>query len=146
MWREPIEDDLRLSVSEQELGAYAEAATGAPGEENTAGMLARGANFVRGYIRANAAVRMGPAGTIPDSLIAPLMDYLCVDVIKRLPVGVSDERKESRRQAISTFKDVADGKFAVADFEGDDAANGGSNASLVSSAPSRFTPENLAGL
>ena len=146
MWRAPTEADLSLSLSEQELEAYSQAASSADGEETTAGMLARGADSVRGYLRANPAIRLGPAGAIPEALVAPLMDYLAVDAIKRLPVGVSDERKEARRQAIQTFRDVAAGKFIVPDDGAEDNAGTGGNASLAGGTPNRFTPENLQGL
>jgi len=146
VWRAPTEADLSLSLSELELQAYAEAASSAVGEETTAGMLARGADFVRGYLRGNPAIRLGPAGTIPEALVAPLMDYLAVDAIKRLPVGVSDERKEARRQALQTFRDVAAGKFIVPDDGAEDNTSTGGNASLASSTPNRFTPEKLQGL
>lgn len=93
-WRAPTSADLMLSISETELEAYSAAAT--QSGETAEGLLKRGADMVRGYLRANGSVRLGPAGTLPESLIAPLMDYLCVDVIKRLPVGVSDDRRTAR--------------------------------------------------
>jgi len=146
MWRAPVEDDLKLSLSELELEAYAEAASREPGTETTAGMLARGANYVRGFLRANPTVTLGPAGTIPASLVAPLMDYLCVDAIKRLPVTISDERREARRQAIQTFRDAAKGVFLVESFGADDDASNAGHAALASSSEPRFTPEQLKGL
>ena len=146
MWRAPTEADLTLSLSEQELAEYAQAASSAVGEETIAGLLVRGADLVRGYLRANPAIRLGPAGTIPEALVAPLMDYIAVDVIKRPPLPVPADRAEARRQAIRVFNDAAAGKFVVPNDGAEDNTSTGGNASLASSTPNRFTPEKLQGL
>jgi len=143
-WRAPTTDDLKLSVSETELDAYSSAAT--QSSETAEGLVKRGADMVRGYLRSNGSVKLGPAGTVPDSLIAPLMDYLCVDVIKRVPVGVSDDRRRARDQAISLFKDAQAGRFSVENYGAEDDASQAGASELASSAENRLTPEELSGL
>lgn len=143
-WRAPTTADLTLSISETELEAYSAAAT--QSGETAEGLLARGANMVRGYLRANSEIKLGPAGTIPESLIAPLADYLCVDVIKRLPVALSQDRRDARRDAVILFKDAKKGDFTVESYGSSDDASQAGASQLASSAPNRLTPEELAGL
>jgi hypothetical protein len=143
-WRAPTTTDLTLSVSETELESYSAAAT--QNGETAEGLVKRGADMVRGYLRANGSVRLGPAGTVPEALIAPLMDYLCVDVIKRLPLGVSDDRRTARRQAIDLFKDAQAGNFAVESYGAADEASPAGACELASSSRQRLTPQELSGL
>ncbi len=71
-------------------------------------LLARTAALVRGYCRANGQVILSKnPDEIPESLISPAMDYAAFDILKRLPGGMSDERKDARDQAIALFDKVA---------------------------------------
>lgn len=143
MWRAPTEADLTISISETELAAYRTAATQT---EELAAMLTRGANLVRGYIRGNTEIKMGPEGTIPEALIAPLMDYLAVDVIKRPGIESSDDRKTARKEAIQLFKDVASKAYQVESYGQADDTSGKGSSTLVQSSQLRFTPEDTKGL
>lgn len=143
-WRAPTTSDLKLSISETELEAYSAAAT--QSGETAEGLLARGANMVRGYLRANQSVKLGPAGTIPESMMAPLADYLCIDVVKRLPVGLSQERREARRDAVTLFKDARKGDFTVESYGAPDEQSSAGACELASSSAQRLTPKELAGL
>jgi len=113
-WRAATEDDLLASISNAELEAYRAAVTKPGQTDPVTRKLADVTNMVRGYIAANADNVLGLDGTLPDKLIGPAMDYLAVDVIKRIPRReVSQERSDARKAAIRLFRDVADDKFAI---------------------------------
>ena len=115
-WRAPTENDLLGSISNAELAAYRAAVVAdAQGDPVTA-RLAIVAEFVRGYIASNRENVLGAAGTLPETLIGPAMDYLAVDVIKRIPGRKIDPaRDDARKAAITLFEQVASGKYAVSD-------------------------------
>ena len=144
MWRAPTIADLSLSISETELDAYSAAAT--ESGETAEGLLRRGADLARGYLRRNRAVTLGPAGTVPEAVVAPLMDYLAVDVVKRTPLGVSDDRRRARDQALQLFRDIAADRYDVESHGAEDDASPGGASELASSAPQRLTPQELSGL
>jgi hypothetical protein len=145
-WRAPTETDLQGSVSADELAAYRDAAIGdAENADPIAGQLATVVNLVRGYLRAGS-VEMGPDGTLPETLIRPAMDFLTVDVIKRLPIDLSEDRRRARDAALSIFRDVATGKMRVEDFGKPSTASSGAGAQLVSSRPNLTTRRDLDGL
>lgn len=89
---------------------------------------------------------MGPAGTIPETLIRPAMDYLAVDVVKRLPRGVSEDRRRARESALAIFRDVAGGKMRVEDYGASATASSGASAEVASSRPITTSPNQLGGL
>ena len=146
MWKAPTEQDLKISISDDELDSYRDAAKKDMSFDTVEEILARTATLVRGYCRANTNVRLGPAGTIPAGLIAPAMDYAAVDVVKRLPAGVTDERNTARAAALQIFRDVAEGKMQPESFGEPDDASAGSSIQLANTSPQRFTPDNMAGL
>ncbi|MCL1921988.1 MAG: DUF1320 family protein [Kiritimatiellaeota bacterium] len=146
MWLKPTEQDLQMSISQAEVDSYRDAATSDVTVDTVEAILARTADLVRGYCRANPGIRLGPAGTIPGGLLAAAMDYAAVDVVKRTPSGVSDERRRARETALQMFRDAADGKMLVTSFGDADDASGGSAAQVAASSPQRFTPNELEGL
>jgi hypothetical protein len=108
-WRAPTTSDLIATLSKAEVDAFDQsvpASASAPSED----LVARTASFVRGFIRRNHHVRLGPAGTLPEGLISPAMDYAAFDVLKRLPVEVGAARVKAREEALLLFEDVASDK------------------------------------
>jgi len=146
MWRKPTEQDLQISISQVEVESYKDAATNDTAVDTVEAILSRTAALVRGYCRANPRIRLGPAGTIPQGLLAAAMDYAAVDVVKRTPSGVSDERRRARETALQMFRDVAEGKIQVESFGEADDASGGSAVEVAAYSPQRFTPKELEGL
>lgn len=110
MWREPTRDDIVATLTSEELDAFS--ASGDFGEEPLALLLRRTAEFVRGYIRRNAAAgaKMGPDGTLPESAISPAMDYLAADVLKRMAVPLNEDRRRARQDALAFFEKLAAGE------------------------------------
>lgn len=147
VWRAPAERDLAASISANEIEAYREAA--ADEEQHgdpIAALLVRGANLVRGYLRANTSVVMGPAGTIPESLIAPCMDYIAFDVVKRVPRANTDDRRRARQDATRLFEQARSGEFFVESYAQPENQGSAPASQLAASSTRRVTSATLDGL
>lgn len=121
-WRAPTTADLIATLSKAEVDAFDQSVP-ASASAPSADLVARTASFVRGFIRRNHHVRLGPAGTLPEGLISPAMDYAASDVLKRLPVEVGAARVKAREEALLLFEDVAADKVTPESF-GEDEADG----------------------
>jgi len=114
-WRPPTLDDLRASLSDKELTLYSNAATQDVTLDPVDVILRRVAVFVRGYIQsAPRAVRL-PAdpAALPETIIAPAMDYAAIDVLKKLPLSITDPRMKAREEAVALFKSIARGDYTI---------------------------------
>ncbi len=147
VWRAPTERDLAGSISATEIEAYREAAAD-PDEHGDpiAALLERGVAFVRGFLRANAAVAMGPAGTLPEALVAPCMDYVAYDVVKRVPRANTEDRRAARREAVALFTLVKRGDYDVENHERAETQGSSPASELASSSRRRVTSDKLDGL
>lgn len=144
-WRVPTEDDLLGAISSAELAAYRAAAISEDQTDPVTLVLSTVISLVRGYCAGNSGNVLGPAGTIPAELIGPAMDYLAVDVVKRLPGrDVSDDRDDARKAAIALFRDVAAGRFAIQSYGAETA--GGAQVEEASSTTRLATRDTLKGL
>ena len=146
-WRKPDENDLAATLSQREIDAYRKSAS-LDGSDPVARLLSRTAALVRGYVATNGKVaRMGPSGTLPESLISPAMDYAAYDVLKRQPVPVNDDRRLAREKAEALFADVAAGKFTPESDGADDAAaTDGPAIEVVATVRDRVSAAKLEGL
>lgn len=122
-WRAPTTADLIATLSKAEVTAFDQSAATGSTTAPSADLVARTASFVRGFIRRNHHVRLGPAGTLPEGLISPAMDYAAFDALKRLPVEVGAARVKAREEALLLFEDVAQDKVTPESF-GEDEADG----------------------
>lgn len=120
-WRKPTKADLAGTLSQKEIDLYRQSAAPSGGRgDPVADLLERTAEMVRGYCRANRSLRVSSvAGTIPESLVSPAMDYAAFDVLKRFPTPVSEPRQKARDAAVALFERVADGDFTPEDAEGE---------------------------
>ena len=109
-WRAPTTADLAATLSQAEVDAFDQSVPAGGAVTPSADLVARTASFVRGFVRRNHRVRLGPAGTLPEGLISPAMDYAAFDVLKRLPVEVGAARVKAREEALLLFEDVAANK------------------------------------
>ena len=147
MWRVATEDDLKKSISDTEVEAYRVAAIGDGGQDPVADLLLRTTRLVRGYMRANRRIRLPQDETLlPDTLIAPAMDYAAFDVVGRVPVDNTEDRRTRRQQAIAVFQAVAADRFYVEQFEPQDDAASGAAATLACKSARRVTARSLEGL
>ena len=146
-WRTVDENDLAATLSQQEVDAYRRSAS-LDGSDPVARLLSRTAALVRGYIATNGKVaRMGPSGTLPESLISPAMDYAAFDVLKRVNVPVNEDRRRARERAEDLFRDVAQGKYTPeADGADDAASTDGPAIEVVATVRDRVSAAKLEGL
>lgn len=147
VWRTPTESDLAASISASEIEAYRSAA--ADEEQHgdpIASLLTRGVNLVRGYLRANTAIVMGPAETIPESLVAPCMDYIAFDVVKRTPRGNTEDRRGARKDATRIFEQARSGEFFVESFAQPENQGSAPASQLAASSRRRVTAQSMDGL
>ena len=110
-WIRPTRDDLLATLSEMETAAFAGSSEMADAVE---AILSRTAALVRGYVRAGGVRCPADAALIPPSLLAPAMDYAAFDLLKRFDVPVNEARSIARKDAITLFVRVGEGKMAVA--------------------------------
>ena len=146
MWRKPTEDDIVATLSADELDAYCQSGnwTSDPIELLTK----RVASYVRGYLATNGNIRLSPnEHEIPEATIGPAMDYLAIDILKRINISPNDIRKDARKDAIAYFDKIASGKIAVESYGGtDDKPTGGACAVVIQSSRERVNASKLEGL
>lgn len=145
MWRVPTEDDIVATLSREEIEAFR---TGEYEKDPVQTLLARAASYVRGYLSTNGNIRLSPnEHEIPEATISPAMDYLAVDILKRLSIPISDDRKEARREAVAYFDKIATGKLAVESYgSADDKSTGGPAIEIVTSSRIRTDAHRIEGL
>ena len=146
-WREVDENDLAATISQGEIDSFRQDAS-LDGSDPVARLLKRTVQMVRGYIATNGKVRrMGPSGTLPESLISPAMDYAAADVLKRFAVPLNDDRRKARERAEDLFKDVAAGKYTPESDDADDTAStDGPAIEVVCTVRDRVSAAKLEGL
>lgn len=111
MWRKVQEADLVSTLSLDEVDAFRSSAQfeNDPVEQQIRGACA----YVRGYIRTGGSkVRMArEEDWLPESLIAPAMDYLRFNILTRLDFVVNESRTKSYEQALALFDQLRRGEF-----------------------------------
>lgn len=146
VWRAPAEKDLSSSISASEIEAYRTACADEEQGDPITSLLTRGVDHVRGYIRANGKIVLGPKGTLPESLIAPCMDYIAYDVVKRVPRANTEDRRAARRDAVTLFGRVQSGTFDVESYGAQETQGSSQSAELASSSTRRVTSQSMDGL
>ena len=146
-WRAVDETDLAATLSQDEIDAY-RASGPVDGSDLVSRLLARTVAMVRGYIATNGKVaRIGPSGTLPESLISPAMDYAVADVLKRQSIEMTEDRRKARERAEDLFERVAKGDYTPESDGADDAsATDGPAIEVVTTVRDRVTAAKLEGL
>ena len=146
-WSTVDENDLAATLSQGEIDAFRQDAS-LDGSDPVARLLSRTVAMVRGYIATNGKVRrMGPSGTLPESLISPAMDYAAADVLKRMNIPLNEDRRKARERAEELFKEVAAGRFTPESDGADDAeSTDGPAIEVVATVRDRVSAAKLEGL
>lgn len=146
-WRTVDEADLAASLSQREIDVFRRDGS-VDGSDPVARLLTRTVALVRTYVATNGKVRrMGPSGTLPESLVSPAIDYAAYDVLKRVNVPVSEDRRRARERAEDLFERVAEGKFTPeSDGADDTASTDGPAIEVVSTVRTRVSADKLEGL
>lgn len=112
MWRELIEADVLGVLSEPEAAAYQSAATGS-GQDVLADILGQVVNHCRGYIADNPANKLAEGLTLPERCLRPALHLVRKDLLTRLDLEVSEDRRKDATEALRFFERVADGKVSI---------------------------------
>lgn len=139
-WRAITENDLLQRISGDELDSIRSAALADGQEDPVPTLLEQVADFVRGYIAANAANTLGATGTIPERLILPACDYAVVNVFSRVAgmlIDTNETRQKASDAAIRLFERVSEAKYNV-----EQPATAGTDVES-SPSPSFETPSNV---
>ena len=128
-WRRPETRDLTAKLNQREVDAFKQHPDFKTMADPASDILEQTAEMVRGYCRTNKQVKMSPeAGSIPEGLISPAMDYAAYDVLKRINVNINEARKAAWEKAIDLFEKVAMGQYIPESWykdseEGDDTSS-----------------------
>lgn len=141
-WREITEADLAASISQREIDTYRRDGASQDGSDPVERLLASTVALVRGYCAMNGAVRLGPAATIPASLVIPAMDYAMAKLLNRIAVALNEDRRSALRRAEDIFDAIAKGAVTPESYSEDDSPD---EASRPASAPA-FAPATPARL
>lgn len=146
MWRKVTRDDILATISEAEVDAFA--TSGGFTADPIELLAERAAALVRDYLRTNGNVRMSPVeGEIPVSCISPAMDYLAIDILKRLDIEPSAVRKDARRDAKAYFDRIAEGKITPESYgAAESSISGGPGCEIVTESRLRASSGKLEGL
>jgi phage gp36-like protein len=113
-WITPTENDLIARLSGPELAAYRTAALKAGQSDPVVPVLAGVVSEVRGYVAGHKANALGPAGTIPDTLLDAAMALVVARLPARLPLTLTDARIDAKKDALALLSKVAAGQFFIA--------------------------------
>ena len=117
-WRTVDENDLVATMSLREVDAFRRSGP-VDGSDRVARLLERTVATVRGWISCNGAVRMGPLGTLPNSLVSPAMDYAAFDLLKSQNIEVNEDRRRARQRAEEIFEKIATGAMCCESYTED---------------------------
>lgn len=122
-WRKPETRDLTAKLNQREATAFKQHPDFVSMADPAADILEQTAEMVRGYCRTNKQLRMSPvAGTIPEGLMSPAMDYAAFDLLKRINVAPNEARKTAWEKAIELFERVASGEYIPESWSADETA------------------------
>ena len=148
MWRKITEDDIQATLSQIECDAFRQSYFGEKYFDAIELLSKRAAAMVRGYLATNGNIRMSPNEyEIPEATISPAMDYLVIDILKRLDIAANEDRRNARKDAIALFDKIAQGRVGVESYgKGDDKPTGGSCAVVIQNSRDRVNAQKLEGL
>lgn len=146
MWRELTESDVLGVLSEPEAAAYQSSAIGS-GQDVLADVLGQVVNHCRGYIADNAQNSLAEGLTLPERCLRPALHLIRKDLLTRLDLEVSEDRRKDASEALRFFERVADGKISIEQPTGATDNSGPVQAiALISNHDRQATRQNLAGL
>lgn len=137
-WRKVTENDLTPALSAAEVGVFKQSAgRGQPVAQQIAETVA----FVRGCIRSGGRCRVdADETTLPESLVAPAMDWMRFRFLTRMRIEVNESRTKLYDDARTLFDAIARGEYAPesAGEEDDDATAKSVSPTAASATPPRL--------
>lgn len=146
MWRTLTESDVLGVLNALETEAYQDAAIGV-GQDVLADILAAVVNHCRGYIADNAANSLAEGLTLPERTHRAALHLVRKDLLTRLDLEVSEDRRRDATEALRFFERVADGRVGIEQPTGTlDTSSPGERITLLSNHERQATRANLSGL
>jgi len=146
MWRELSEADVLGVLNASETAAYQAAAIG-EGQDVLADIVGQVVNHCRGYIADHPANRLAEGLTLPERAIRPALHLIRKDMLTRLDMDVSEDRRKDASEALRFFERVADGKVGVEQPTGaTDDSGPVQTIAVLSNHERQATRQNLSGL
>lgn len=146
MWREITEADVLGVLNALETAAYQSAASG-EGQDVLADITAQVVNHCRGYIADNRENKLAEGLTLPERCLRPALHLIRKDLITRLDMDMSEDRRRDVTEAVRFFERVADGKVTVEQPTGaTDDSGPVQSIELISTHERQATRDNLRGL
>lgn len=146
MWREITEDDVLGVLNAPEVAAYQTAAAG-DGQDVLADVTSQVVNHCRGYIADNRENQLAEGLTLPERCIRPALHLIRKDLLTRLDLEVSEDRRKDASEAIRFFERVADGKVSIEQPDGAiDTSGPVQTIETISNNERQATREKLSGL
>lgn len=146
MWRELTEADVQGVLSEPEAAAY-QASAIAVGQDVLLDIIGQVVQHARGYIADNPANKLAEGVTLPERVIRPALHLIRKDLLTRLDLEVSEDRRKDAAEAIRFFERVADGKVQIEQPTGaTDDSGPQQTIEVVSNHERQATRQNLSGL
>jgi phage gp36-like protein len=112
MWRVLTEADVQGVLSEPEATAY-QAAAIADAQSPLTDAITAVVNQCRGYIADHPGNELAEGLTLPERVILSALHIIRVELLTRLDMEVSEDRRKAKSDAIRFFERVADGKVAI---------------------------------
>jgi hypothetical protein len=146
MWRQITEDDVLGVLNATELSVYQTAVAGA-GQDVLADIILQVVEHCRGYIADNKENTLAEGTTLPLRVMRPALHLIRKDLLTRLDLEVSEDRRRDATEANRFFERVADGKVSVEQPTGAIDASGPSQTiETISTNERQATREKLSGL
>lgn len=112
MWRELTEADVLGVLNATETSVYQTVVAGI-GQDVLADIIGQVVNHCRGYIADNPANKLAEGVTLPDRCIRPALHLIRKDLMTRIDIEISEDRRKDATEALRFFERVADGKIAI---------------------------------
>jgi hypothetical protein len=146
MWRELTEADVLGVLNATETSVYQTAVAGET-QDVLADIIGQVVNHCRGHIADNSANKLAEGITLPERVIRPALHLIRKDLLTRLDIEVSEDRRKDAAEAIRFFERVADGKVQVELPTGaTDDSGPQQTIEVVSNHERQATRQNLSGL
>lgn len=117
MWRELTEGDVLGVLNATEASIYQSAVIGV-GQDVLSDIIEKVVNHCRGYIADHATNQLAAGLTLPERVMRPALHLIRKDLLTRLDLEVSEDRRKDASEALRFFERVADGKVQVEQPEG----------------------------
>lgn len=145
-WIAITEADVQSRLAGAELTAFKNAAKASGQADPVAELISQTVDEVRGYIAACSRNTLEEGQKVPSKLKSATLALIVYRMITRLPIDVSQERREENTRANSLMREVAACRFAIEEPTTAD-AEVISAPSPKTSRPSRnFSQENQEGV